>query len=736
MNSLCTAALRSKLVVLVLLLLNASSAIAQKTWSMEWINSPEATHIAEVSKYTWLHDGTAILYDQRKPEAERTFERFDPATGSRRPMLDAAKALASLKAAGADVKGVPWPEGFDSKGERAVFELKDKIFLLDLASSTATQIGDSAQEGKSPQFSPNDQMVAFVRANDLYVYDIATKSEKRITQDGSATTLNGTLSWVYWEEVFGRRDIGYWWSPDSVSIAYLQTDESQVSDTTFVDFAPVNERIVHQRYPKPGQVNPKVRVGVTEVANPNTRWVNVSDQPYEWILRVKWLPDSSRFALETLNRPQTDLRLYFVDRKTTESKHILTETDPAWVNVSDDLSFTSDDHFLWSSERDGFMHLYRYKMDGTLQNKVTNGDWAMVSSGGLVFWVRQSVAGIDEKNDWIYFTALKDSSVQRNLYRVKSDGSGLSRISAEPGAHRITMSPDARFYFDQYSNISTLPSLQLHSAEGKQVAVIDAPRPELFPADVQYAKLTTIPAGDGFAMPAQILKPRNFDPKKKYPVILHTYGGPSAPTVINQWQAVTLFDNVMANDGYIMIAIDNRAATGISKKLENTLLPYPGESEASDLVAGVQWLKKQPWVDPNRVGVYGWSGGGTVTLNLMIRSKEFKAGISGAPVTDWHYYDSKWGEALLKLPQDNAAAYDRTSMVKHAADLSGHLMIVFGTGDDNVHPQNELAFMNALIEAGKPFEVKIYPMRKHGFLDAPAKTDRDNTFREFWRKWL
>jgi dipeptidyl-peptidase-4 len=736
MNLFNAAAARSKLLVFVFLFLNASSVIAQKTWSMEWINSPEASHIADVSKYAWLPDGTAILYDQRKPEAERTFERFEPATGLRRPMLDAAKAVASLKAAGAEVKGVPWPEAFDSKGQHAVFELKDKIFLLDLASSTATRIGDAAQEEKSPQFSPNDQMVAFVRANDLYVYDIAAKSEKRITQDGSQTTLNGTLSWVYWEEIFGRRDIGYWWSPDSASIAYLQTDESQVSDSTFVDFKPVDERIIHQRYPKPGEVNPKVRVGVTEIANPNTRWVNLTDQPYEWILRVKWLPDSSRFALETMNRPQTDLQLYFVDRKTTEPKHILTETDPAWVNVSDDLYFTSDDHFLWGSERDGYMHLYRYKMDGTLQNKVTNGDWAMVSSGGLVFWVRQGVAGIDEKNDWIYFTALKDGSVDRNLYRVKSDGSGLARISAGSGVHRITMSPDARFYFDQYSNISTLPALQLHSSDGKQISVIDAPRPELFPANIQYAKLQTIPAADGFVMPAQILKPRNFDPRKKYPVILHTYGGPSAPTVINQWQGGTLFDNVMAKDGYIMVAIDNRAATGINKKLENTLLPYPGESEAADLVAGVRWLKKQPWVDPSRVGVYGWSGGGTVTLNLMTRSKEFKAGISGAPVTDWHYYDSKWGEALLKLPQDNAAAYERTSMVKHAADLSGHLMIVFGTGDDNVHPQNELAFMNALIEAGKPFEVKIYPMRKHGFADAPAKTDRDNTFRDFWRKWL
>jgi dipeptidyl-peptidase-4 len=706
---------------------------------MEWIDGPEGSHIADVSKYAWLDDGTAIFYDQRQAEPQRTFVKLDPTTGLRHTIVNAAAAFASLKAAGADVedkKGLPWPESFDRKGQRAVFVLKKKIFLLDLASSTATRIGDSRQEEKSPQFSPNGAMLAFVRANDIYVFDIASKSEKRITQDGSPTTLNGTLSWVYWEEIFGRRDIGYWWSPDSSAIAFLQTDESQVSESTFVDFAPVEERIIHQRYPKPGEVNPIVRVGVTEVANPNTRWVSISDQPYEWIVRVKWLPDSSRFALEAMNRPQTELRLYFVDRKTVQPSHVLTETDPAWVNVSDDLYFTTDDHFLWASERDGYMHLYRYRMDGTLQNQVTKGDWAMVSSGGLAFWVRECIAGIDQKNDWIYFTGLKDSSVERNLYRVKSDGTGLTRLSSESGAHRITMSPDARFYFDQYSNISSLPSLRLHAADGKQLSIIDAARPELLPGGVQYAQLLTIPAADGFRMPAQILKPRNFDPKRKYPVILHVYGGPSAPTVTNQWQAVTLFDNVMANDGYVMVAIDNRAATGISKKLENMLVPYPGESETADLVAGIRWLKSQPWVDANRVGVYGWSGGGTLTLNLMTRSKEFKAGISGAPVTDWHFYDSKWAEALVKLPQDNAEAYDRSSLVKRAAELSGKLMIVFGSYDDNVHPQNEMAFMNALIEAGKPFEVKIYPMRKHGFEDAPAKIHRDNTFQEFWRRAL
>jgi dipeptidyl-peptidase-4 len=298
------------------------------------------------------------------------------------------------------------------------------------------------------------------------------------------------------------------------------------------------------------------------------------------------------------------------------------------------------------------------------------------------------------------------------------------------------MSPDTRFYFDTYSNAKTLPALRLHPSDGKVHSVIAAPRPELLPAEMQYAELLTVPASDGFRMPAQVLKPKSFDPSKKYPVILHIYGGPSAPSVTNSWQSVTLFDNVMAADGYVMIAIDNRAATGISKKLENTLAENPAASESADLIDGIRWFKQQPWVDPERVGVYGWSGGGTNTLNVMTRSKEFKAGIAGAPVTDWHYYDSKWAEALVKLPKDHPELYDSTSLVKRAADLHGHLMLIFGTYDDNVHPQNEQMFMNELLKAGILFDTAIYPMRKHGFTDTPAKIHRDKTMRDFWRKNL
>ncbi len=733
---------RSHFITALVLFCSSLLAAQKQPLTIEWINGEEGSHLSRVPSHLWLEDGSAILYDQDKPAAQRTFEQLVPATGQRKSILDMAKAAASLKSvtSGTFEKDVlEWPSSFSASGQQAVYAFKGDIYVLDLASSSFTRLTNTQAEEKNPQFSPDGRQLAFVRANDIYVYDLAGKQEKRITSDGSPTTLNGTLSWVYWEEIMGRRDIGYWWSPDSKAIAYFQTDDSKVPVSTFVDFAPVDQRVIRQPYPKGGDHNPDVRVGIVEIADPaSTHWVKINDKPYEWTLRVEWLPDSRSIAIQTLDRPQTEMGLYFADRATGAARRILTETDPGWVNVNDDLRFLKDGkHFLWVSERTGYMHLYRYTMDGKLVNPVTSGDWALASSGGLPFWVHKAVVGVDEKNGLVYVTGLKESSVERHLYRVGLDGRGFARVDTEPGSHGIDMSPDAQFYFDTWSTIKTLPTFRLHGADGKQRAVVAAPKNDVLARyDVQLPELLTVPASDGFRMPAQLLKPANFDPAKKYPVILYVYGGPSAPTVKNGWNNSTLFNNVLLQNGFICFGVDNRGATGISKKLENLIKEKASVGEAADLIDAVKWLKQQPWVDPDRVGVWGWSGGGTNTLNLMTRSKEFKAGISGAPVTDWHYYDSKWAEALVGLPQQNPALYDSTSLVKRAGELSGRLMLIYGTYDDNVHPQNEEAFMDALIKAGKPYEVTIYPMRKHGFTDLPAKNHRDHAMLDFWKRSL
>jgi dipeptidyl-peptidase 4 len=597
-----------KVYVIVLLLLPGLTIAAaqneKRALTLEWIFGPEGRSAGAAPPTEWLDDGSFVMLDNRRPVRERTFEKLSPATGQREPLVDAARALAKLKSvAGVDLEVLPWPI-FDAGGRRALYIFKGDVFILEFASADVRRLTSTPAEETSASFSPNGRRVAYVRANDLYAYDLDTNRETRLTRDGSETLLNGTLSWVYWEEVFGRRDIGYWWAPDSQAIAYLQSDESEVDLSYFTDITPFSPRVIRQRYARAGRANPRVRLGIAELEKANTVWMQIKE-PFEYLVRAKWLPDGKRLSFETMPRLQTELSLYVGDRKSGVSKRVLTETNPGWVNMTDDLYFYSDgQHFLWPSERDGYMHLYRYRSDGTLANQVTKGPWALASAGGIAFWVRQALVGVDEKNDWVYFTALEQSSIERHLYRVHADGSGFMRLSKEKGTHRISMSPDARYFLDRYSDIRTLPALSLHSSDGANVQMLAPPRQQLIaPYDVQFPEITSIPADDGFPMPATILRPKDFRADRRYPVIVFVYGGPSAPQVQNAWQGDLLWNQMLLNAGYVVVKVDNRSATGISKTLENLVVKRLGDVETVDLVSAARWLKKQSWVDGERVGV-------------------------------------------------------------------------------------------------------------------------------------
>ena len=709
--------------------------------TVEWIYSDTAKVIAAVHKYQWLEDNTAILFDTRLEKKERTFLKLDPQTQSELgPAVDREKALASLQeylGKEDSTEYLEWPLSFDPYGNYAVYLYKKDIFLLDLAASEFRRLTQTETAEKAPRFSPDGSRLAFVRENDLYIYDLATNREKRLTSDGSDTILNGTVSWVYWEEIFGRRDIGYWWSEDSKALVFLQTDESAVTKMHYVDFKPAVPRLITQRYPKAGTDNPVVKVGLMEIDSPQIKWIKL--EPYEYICRVKWHQDNQWFSVQTMNRAQTELNLFYIDRNTGKNLgKVLTETDTGWVNINDDLYFLESGNFLWQSERDGYAHLYQFNKNGSLVGQVTKGSWALRSSGGP-FWLRQSVVNIDEEHSQVYFTSLEKSSIERHLYRIGLDGSGLQRITREEGIHKVSFSPDGKYYFDTYSNINTLPALALYSRDGERLTVIAEPRPELLEElQLQTPELFTIPTTDGFLMPAQILKPKDFNPGKKYPLIFNIYGGPSAPTVFNRWQGLSLFfDNMLLNRGYLVVKFDHRSATAISKKLENRLLKMAsGPREIVDIVDGIRWLKSQPYVDPNRVGIWGWSGGGSFTLNSMTNTREFKAGISVAPVTDWHYYDTKWAEFTMKRPQDNPEGYEKTSFVKTAKNLHGRLLLVHGTYDDNVHPQNSWHFIDELVKENIMFDMMFYPMRKHGIADDPAKIHLYNKMLEFWQEYL
>jgi len=724
-------------ILTLLLCSSAFPAQGRREVTVEWIFSDEGDEVTALPTTYWASGGEVILLDKRRPKAERTLERVQPDDGARSAAVDAKAALASLRTLVAE-KDMPeslgWPDSFDRAGRVALYALGGDLYLLDLASSRFERLTRTDATEEAARLSPDGRKAAFVRGNDLYVLDLVTKTETRLTQDGSGTILNGTLSWLYWEEIFDHSDTGYWWSGDSTAIAFLRTDDSPVSLIPFVDFAPVVPRVVQQRYPKAGGANPRARLGIVEADGKKTTWVDPSDVPYEYLMQVAWLEGGRGLAFTTLNRRQDRTDLYLLDRATGTSRRILTATDPAWVNQIGFRFLLDGRHLIATSEHDGHTHLYRYTLEGERVNAITQGAWSVRGPQGWQAAPLDSFA-VDEAHGVVYFTGREKSPVERHLYRIGLDGSGMARLSREDGVHEIRWSPDRRYYLDVHSSHTVPPSLSIHDASGATKSVLAPPRSDLVAAfDVQTPELFTISAADGFPLPARIWKPRGFDPRRRHPVILSVYGEPNAP-MQDTWGG--LFNQVLLRNGYLVMNVDPRSATGVSKAVENTVLKrVSGEVEIGDFVAAVRWLKAQPWVDPARVGIWGWSGGGTSTLLAVTRSQEFKAAIAVAPVTDRRYYDTKYVEAYMKTPDENEEGYEEVSLVKRAKDLHGRLLLVHGTYDDNVHPQNTWAFADELVKAGKPFDMMIYPMRKHGISDRPALRHLFNKMLEFWKLYL
>jgi dipeptidyl-peptidase-4 len=721
------------------LLLAAVPAFAQtpRELTVDWIYGDEATAASRLPRFAWTTADDVLVLDERAAPARRTIERIRAKTGQRSPAVDAASALASLQPISPEnaPASLAWPDALDPAGTTGIYVLGDDLYALDLAASRFSRLTATDAKETLPRFSPDGRKLAFVRGNDLYVMDLATKKESRLTPDGSDTILNGTLSWVYWEEIFDRGDTGYWWSPDSKSIAFLRTDESGVDVTTFTDFAPAVPREIHQRYPRTGRPNPTVRLGITDLAGGKTAWMEPSGASYEYLIGVDWLPDSSAAVVQTMNRAQTKLDVWRFDRA-GRAALVLSDSDPALVYQKEIQFADGGRTWIVSFEKNGYTHLYRYGADGVRKNAITQGEWSV--RGGSGYDAPQGSTFIDDASGDIYFSSTEKSPLESHLYRIRSDGTGKVRITKDDGTHKVTFSPDRRYFVDAYSTRNTLPSLALYAASGERLATLWETRPDfLAPYGLTAREFLTIPAPDGFPIPASILKPADFNPAKKYPVLIHVYGGPGSPIVLDRWGRDDLFDHLLVQQGYVVASFDPRSAAGRSKALED---PVAGrmmsDFELADLQAAVKWLKSQYWADPSRFGIWGWSGGGSYTLLAMTRTSEFKAGIAGAPVTDWHFYDTKFGEAYMQTADTNPEGYAYTSFVKRAKDLSGRLLLVFGSYDDNVHPQNAWAFADALIAAGKPFDIMVYPMQKHSFTSKAAIRHRASKMLEFWKLYL
>ncbi|MGQ9618882.1 MAG: S9 family peptidase [Candidatus Aminicenantia bacterium] len=727
--------------ILVILLFITVGIYAEhpKRLEIKTMFDPQLLSKLSVPQYIWLNNGKILMLDPRVKSEERTIEIFDPSKKKREPMVDCRKVISSLKEHLGDraPQTLRFPDAVDLNGKAIAYIINGDIFVVNLSTSYAKRLTNTEIREESISFSPDGNWIGFIRGNEIYVIEWNKGIEKRLTSDGSETILNGRLSWVYWEEIYDHTNVPYSWSPDSKAIAYLQTDESEVPISTFVNFEPVNQGVVRQRYTKAGQKNPKVKLGIVELETAKTTWVDCEE--YEYIGRFNWLPNSKEIAVQTLNRKQNELKLFFVDRETGKSRLILTETQPAWINLNDSLYFFKNGkYFIWMSERDGFQHLYLYDINGKLINQLTKGEFMVVPSIGGIVSRNGGLVGVDEKRRNVYFTANKEALKERHLYRVDIKGKNLKKITVEKGVHAITFSPDMKFYLDAFSNSFTPPEFSLYKSDGKKILTFSPSAKEfLEELSLNYPEFFTFKTEDGLDLPATMIKPIDFDPAKKYPAIIYVYGGPGAQQVIDSWSSRIFWANILAREGYFYFVFEVRAGMGRSKETETSVYKQAyGIQNLKDILDGVKWIKKFPFIDEKRLGIWGGSGGGCTTLFVMTHSEVFKAGIALYPVSDWHFYDSIYTERYQSTPEDNSEGYRLTSSVLAAKNLKGKLLIVHGTYDDNVHPQNTEAFINELIKNNIQFEIMIYPWRKHGIGDLPARIHLYTLMLDFWKRNL
>ncbi len=671
----------------------------------------------------WTPDGKGLSYFETKDfgkDAKTELWVMDAASGERR-LLVAADKLESIlpaetsRATQATGLGRRAPSQYQwaPDGMGILFQGPTALAWLDIMKS---QTGHILVSGKAtladPKISPDGRSVSFVRDHNLWLVDVADGKERRVTQGGTEEIRKGELDWVYPEELDIKT--AYWWAPDSSAIAFLEMDERKVSQYPLVDFSSPSGEAEMERYPAAGGANPIVHVFVVSLNDGATRAMDTGAETDIYIPRVNWLTDARHIAIQRLNRTQTTLDLLIADAATGKARTVLSENDSNWINVSDDLTLLKDGkRFLWSSERSGYRHLYLFDLEGKQLAQLTKGDWEV-----------SAVDAIDEAKGFVYFTATEKSPLERHLYRVALDGTGLTRITKDEGTHTAVLAPNAASFYDTYSSAAITPRQDLCRADGTHITAINENKiAELANYHLSPMEFVTVKSRDGVELNASIIKPPDFNPQKKYPVLVYTYGGPHAQVVRNAWGGANfLWHQLMAQKGYIIFSLDNRGSAGRGHAFETPLHFRMGAQELSDQRDGTQYLKSLPYIDASRIGIWGWSYGGHMTLHAMFEAgDDFKAGFAGGPVTDWRYYDTIYTERYLGLPQKNEKGYQDSSPVKYAAQLKGKLLIAHGTGDDNVHFANTLSVINDLIETGKYVEVLAFPGRGHGVSDPPAR---------------
>lgn len=586
-------------------------------------------------------------------------------------------------------------------------------YLYDMKTKQIIALAKHDPGLQNAALSPDGRRVAYVKNNNLYVAEVASGESRQLTFDGSGDILNGVFDWVY-EEEFGRAD-AYRWSPDGQKIAFWRTDQARVKTFYLLDELPQYSQPIPLKYPKVGEQNAVIKIGVVDIDAGKTAWMDIGENEDIYIPRIDWTNSSRTLAIQRLNRKQNQLELLLADADSGHSRAILTDSDPAWVSVGNDFIFLKQsERFVWTSEKSGYRHVYLSDYRGREIAQLTRGDWEV-----------SSVIGVDEQGGWVYFYGRKESPIEQHIYRVTLAGQNLQRISPAPLAwHRAEFSPDFRHYLAFSSDARTPTEISLRKSDGSPVRMVEENHiPALAEYGMVYPEFLTVTTSDGVELNAWMMKPADFDPARKYPVIVYGYGGPGSQTVTNQWGGGEAFRNLqrslwhqyMTEKGYIVFSLDNRGAGGRGKAFKNLAYEDISKWAVQDQIEGAKYLAGLPYVDASRIGFWGWSGGGYLACMMLTRGAEyFAAGVAVASVTDFRNYDTIWTERYMGLLGDNREGYEAADALNYAGLLKGKLLLVHGGGDDNVHPQNTMQFAEALIAQNKQFDLMLYPNRNHG----------------------
>jgi dipeptidyl-peptidase 4 len=738
-----------------------SSALAQTTapkqLTIEQIFAEGGVTGRAPETIKWSPDGSKVSFVQRDDSGEHgELWYVDSATGEKKLLVSEMK-LSQLappiskihderekeRVTRYHVAAYSWSP--DSK--HLLFDSQGQLWYYSLDTGTAVPLTSSPDPSEDPKFSPDGKRLVYVRKHNLYVHPVAgeegerplTRDEKEkdkdrdrdSEKDKDANILNGEVDWVYAEELDVRSN--FFWSPEGRDIIFLQMDETRVPTYPITDWLPTHPRVEQEKYPKAGDSNPDVRLGVVSSTGGKVRWIKLTDDDDSYVPRFGWIREDWAWA-EVLNRKQDVMDLYFIDAKSGRSHKVLTESaSDAWVNVNDDFRILkSGNRFLWTSWRDGHTHIYLYSFSATdplaadakLERQLESGDYEVIA-----------INAVDETSSAVFFTANKGDPRQEKLFSVKLDGSGMQPLSLGAGNYTASFSDDTKHFVETHSATLTPPRISVCAVggqcqkiwEGRSVADYNpiAPKPLEFKAD------------DGTVLYGYLILPRDPNPSQKVPLIVYIYGGPAGQTVQDAWGGTNaLFHQILANQGYAIFSVDNRGTPNRGKKFSTATRLQFGVVELKDQVTALDQLYAQfPQLDRTRTAIWGWSNGGSMTLYALTHSDRFKAGISVAPVTNWRDYDSTYTERYMGLPKDNAGAYD-DSIVSAASSLHGSLLLVHGTSDDNVHFQNTIQMTDALIRAGKQFRLMVYPDKTHGIGGAGTRTQLFHMMEDFWNKEL